>query len=200
MGMVLALDSLESYTDQYIACHECDLVHPVRRLGDGEIAACGRCGAVLYQQRKDSLNRSLAFALTGLILFIAANMFPLLTFEMEGRAQSNRLIDGTLAFWQSGYWELALLVFTASVAVPLMSLISILYVLGSPETQANPKGVHLCGPRDRPAQALGHVGGFHPRNHCCLRETRRCRNSDAGPVPGCLCRHGDCHHPCQCDS
>ncbi|RED48101.1 paraquat-inducible protein A [Aestuariispira insulae] len=140
METVLALEKLESYTDRYIACHECDLVHPVRRLLDGEIAACGRCGAVLYQQRRNSMDRSLAFALTGLILFIAANMFPLLTFEMEGREQSNRLIDGSLAFWKSGYWELGLLVFISSVAVPFFSLISILYVLLPLKFSRIPKG------------------------------------------------------------
>ena len=125
----MTLEKLDSYTDQYMACHECDMVHPVRRLRDGEVALCGRCGAVLYQQRKNSLDRSLAFALTGMILFIVANLFPLLTFEMEGRSQSSKLLDGTLEFLQGGYWGLGLLVFIASFLVPLMSLGTILYVL-----------------------------------------------------------------------
>jgi len=117
------------YTDEFMACHECDCLHPVRRLSHGEVAQCVCCGAVLYQQRYDSLNRALAFALTAFVLFILANLFPLLTFEMEGRTQSNRLLDGGFEFFTEGYWELGVIVLLFSFLVPLLSIIALLVLL-----------------------------------------------------------------------
>jgi len=112
-----------------VVCHECDLVHrriPVIR---GHKAGCRRCGATLYSTASRSFDRPLALALSGLILFAVANLCPFLTFEMQGRAQTNNLISGAIEFWQAGFGELALLVFLASIGLPLISLILIVYVL-----------------------------------------------------------------------
>ena len=59
--------------DSFIACHDCDLIHHIKPLADKGTAVCIRCGAVLYKHKPNSLERSLAFALAGLILFILAN-------------------------------------------------------------------------------------------------------------------------------
>ncbi len=65
-----------------IACHECDLLHRVRPIQDGAAAKCVRCGAVLYRQKRDSLDRTLALTVAGLILFAVANTFPFLAFDI----------------------------------------------------------------------------------------------------------------------
>jgi paraquat-inducible protein A len=52
-----------------------------------------------------------------------------MTIEIEGRSQHNSLISGVIAFWQSGYEGLSVLVFLMSVMLPLMTLLSMLYVL-----------------------------------------------------------------------
>jgi paraquat-inducible protein A len=112
-----------------VICHECDLPHarvPVER---GRRATCVRCGAGLYKAESQTLDRPLALALAGMVLFAAANFCPFLTFEMEGREQSNSLISGSIEFWNAGYWELATLVFLASICLPFLSLALILYVL-----------------------------------------------------------------------
>lgn len=56
-------------------------------------------------------------------------MFPLLTFEMDGRSQSNLLIDGSIAFWDAGYWELGVVVFISSVVAPLLVLLVLITLL-----------------------------------------------------------------------
>ncbi|MZR31881.1 paraquat-inducible protein A [Sneathiella litorea] len=125
----MAFDKDFNYTEDFRACPECDLIHSVPRIKEGEQGRCIRCGALLFVRHKNSLDRSLAFALTGLMFFILANVFPLLTFEMEGQAESNRLIDGAIAFWKAGYWELGIVVFISSVVAPSAVLLVLITLL-----------------------------------------------------------------------
>lgn len=125
----MEIDKDFTFTEALIACPECDLIHSVPSIREGEQGRCIRCGALLIVRHKNSLDRSLAFALTGLMFFILANIFPLLTFEMEGQSESNRLIDGAIAFWNAGYWELGIVVFISSVVAPLAVLLVLITLL-----------------------------------------------------------------------
>ncbi|TNE41129.1 MAG: paraquat-inducible protein A [Alphaproteobacteria bacterium] len=141
-GEVGAIDTDFSYTDKLLACPECDLVHTVSAIREGEQGRCIRCGALLYVRHRNSLDRALAFAISALMFFILSNMFPLLTFEMDGRTQSNRLIDGAIAFWNGGYWELGVVVFIFSVAAPLLVLLLLVMLLLPLRLGHMPPGPH----------------------------------------------------------
>jgi len=125
----VASEGGEPSVARLIACHECDLLHNVVPLAHGQSAKCTRCGAVLYRQKRDSIDRCLNFVVTGLILFFLANAFPFMTIEIEGRRQSNTLIAGALEFWRSGFEELAVIVFLMSVMLPLVTLLGMLHIL-----------------------------------------------------------------------
>jgi len=94
-----------------------------------ERARCARCGALLYAHKPDSLERTLALAVTGLILFVLSNVYPLMTFELQGQSQQNVLITGVLQLYAQGMWALAVLVFGVSILAPLLKLAGLLYVL-----------------------------------------------------------------------
>ncbi len=112
-----------------IACHECDLLQQLRPPPPGGSARCPRCGALLYRHKHDSINRSLALTLAGLILFLVANAFPFLAFEMQGQVTQTRLFTGVWDLYQQGMWALAGLVFFTTMLVPAAQLILMLYVL-----------------------------------------------------------------------
>lgn len=112
-----------------MACHDCDLLHHIQSLQEGETARCGRCGAVLYQHKRNSLDRTLALTITGLILYVVANIYPFLSFALEGRVQSNTLLTGVIELGAGGMWGLAGLVFFASMLAPLLKLLGMLAVL-----------------------------------------------------------------------
>jgi len=112
-----------------VACHDCDLLYPVRRLAAGESATCSRCGAVLYKGKADSVERALTLTISGLILFVLANAYPFMVLEIEGREQVNTLFTGVGELYSHGMWELALLVLMTSIGVPLMKLSATTYVL-----------------------------------------------------------------------
>jgi len=111
------------------ACHECGLIHRMSALPDGATARCRRCGAALYRERRDSLNRVLMLTIAALILFVIAHTFPFMTFKLEGRAQMSTLLSGVVQLYRDGMWPLALLVLATASLAPLLKLLGNLYVL-----------------------------------------------------------------------
>jgi len=112
-----------------IAGHSCDYLHRIVPLHDGEKAYCARCGTLLYQQNKNSLDRALALNLTALMLFIIANSFPFLTLKLNGMVEENLLISGVMTLYDMGMQGLAILVFVTSIGFPLLLMVAMLYLL-----------------------------------------------------------------------
>jgi len=112
-----------------IACHECDLLHRVRPLPVGTQARCTRCGAVLYRRRHNSLDRTLALNIAGLILFALANSFPFLAMNFEGQHQQIVLLTGIREMYRQGLPEIAVLVLLTTIISPLVQLTGLFYVL-----------------------------------------------------------------------
>lgn len=111
------------------ACPECDLLHEIGDLKKGHVGVCQRCGATLFRHQPNSLDRSLAFAITGIVFFLVANLFPILVFEMNGNMQINRLVDGAIEFLNSAYWSLGILVLISSVLAPFLVLLLLISIL-----------------------------------------------------------------------
>ncbi len=112
-----------------IACHECDLMQRVGTLPEGSTATCVRCGAILHKRKPNSIERTLAFALSGLILFGVTNAFPFLSLKIGAQVQETKLITGILELHKSGMSEIAFLVFFTTILVPFLQLTGILYVV-----------------------------------------------------------------------
>ena len=116
-------------TAHLIACHECDLVHQLGAVPPGGSARCVRCGAALYRPKRDSINRTLALALAGLILYIIANTFPFLAFKIGSQIRETTLTTGIFQLYQQGMGPIATLVLLTVVIVPAVHLLSMLYIL-----------------------------------------------------------------------
>ena len=84
---------------------------------------------MLYRHKPDSIDRTLMLTLAALILFVVANSFPFLTFKLEGRSTTMNLMTGVIQLYEDGMWPLALLVFGATILVPLVKLLATTYVL-----------------------------------------------------------------------
>ncbi|WP_054034360.1 paraquat-inducible protein A [Desulfatitalea tepidiphila] len=115
--------------NSYIACHDCDLLHRRQPLPPAGVATCSRCGTVLYRSRRNSLDRTLAMAVCGLILFIIANLSPFLTLKFEGQTQETNLVTGVMELYRQGMVPIALLVMATGIAFPLLELTGLIYML-----------------------------------------------------------------------
>jgi len=116
-------------THSLIACHDCDFLYRKHPLRYGERATCSRCGALLYQKKRDSLDRTLTLSLAALILFVLANAYPFMTFKLSGRIQESHLITGVEELYLQGFMELSVLVLLTSILLPLVKILGTLYVL-----------------------------------------------------------------------
>ena len=124
-----------------IACHDCDGLFPLEAIRLGLCAKCPRCGAVLYQPKKDTVERSLALVLTGLIFYIPANVFPIFILKTMGNVRENIMISGVIKLFREGLWDLAVLVFCASILIPLVKLMTLFYVLAAAKLRRKFAGV-----------------------------------------------------------
>ena len=112
-----------------IACHECDLIHRVKPLPIKGVANCTRCGSVLYRHKPNSLERTLALSLAGLVLFVLANSFPFLALKMESQLHQTNLITGIKVLYTQGMQGLAVVVLLTTILAPLAQLLGMLYLL-----------------------------------------------------------------------
>ena len=119
------------------SCHTCGLLS---RLGGLDAAHCPRCESRLHARTPDSLSRTWALVVLAYVLYIPANLLPILESRALLTAESNTLMSGILLFWESGSWMIAGLVFIASVVVPMTKLLALTWLLVSVQmkSRANP--------------------------------------------------------------
>ena len=111
------------------SCHDCTLL--VRAPSAGHHGRCPRCGAPIHRRKTNSIARTWALTLTAAMLYIPANVFPVMTVTSLGQAQSDTIMSGVFYLLHNGMWPLAALIFFASVFVPLLKLIAIAFLLTS---------------------------------------------------------------------
>ena len=106
-----------------LICHECHQLNPVQ---DGaEKQSCSRCGARVYGRRPNSLVRTWALLLTAAILYIPANLLPIMTVNSLGKGQTDTIMSGVIELVNYGMLPIATVVFVASILVPTFKLVGI---------------------------------------------------------------------------
>ena len=121
--------------DRPIACTACELLVTGARPG----SACPRCGAALHHRKPYAFTVTAALVAAAFMLYVPANALPVLTLVSLGNEQSNTIITGVLELIHNRLWPLAIIVFLASIVVPLLKLCGLTWMLlatlqGSPRT------------------------------------------------------------------
>ncbi|MGN6369430.1 MAG: paraquat-inducible protein A [Phycisphaerae bacterium] len=93
------------------------------------IAKCARCGSAIEKRTPGSLHVTGALALAALILYIPANVFPIMRLDMHGVETENTVWSGVKALWLGRDYFIAVVVFLASIAAPLLKLTGLFFVV-----------------------------------------------------------------------
>ena len=110
----------------YKVCKKCGAVNKK------DFKRCYRCGFKLDYD----INLSLSLAISGLVFYIPANLYPIIQTNKFFSSTTNTIIDGIFLLWQKGDYPIALIVFFASVLIPILKFIIIFYLIFSIKTKS----------------------------------------------------------------
>jgi paraquat-inducible protein A len=121
--MDVASDLLNS-----LACPSCELLSaPPPEMSDG--FCCPRCGGIVWRRKPNSIQRTWALVIAATLFYLPANIFPILTVELMGKGEPDTIISGVIELINAGMWEIAALIFFASITVPVLKLVGLSYLL-----------------------------------------------------------------------
>lgn len=105
-----------------VACTSCGLVHLPSD------STCARCGARLESRSAHSLQRVWAWMTAGLLLYIPANLYPMLLTSTLGDATQSTIIGGVIELVQHHSYGIAAIVFIASIVIPVMKFVAVAFL------------------------------------------------------------------------
>ncbi|MDR5853609.1 paraquat-inducible protein A [Caballeronia sp. LZ062] len=112
-----------------VGCHACGLVQPLARTVEKQ--RCTRCGAAVHRRNPDSIARTWALLISAAILYIPANVFPMLHTSSILGSEDDTIMSGVALFWSDGDYPLAAVIFIASILVPMLKLLSLAFLVVS---------------------------------------------------------------------
>lgn len=113
-----------------LSCHVCGQLVRIPEAGEG-MARCPRCRAPLHLRKPASVSTTWALTVAAILLYIPANLLPMMTTASLLSYQQDTIMSGVIFLWMAGSWPLAVVVFFASVMVPLLKIMALIYLLVS---------------------------------------------------------------------
>jgi len=108
-----------------IRCPICEAVN----YENHEKLRCRRCHSQIYHSKRVSYHKTIAYLLTAIILYIPANLYPILISKQFGLNTESTIMGGIMHLWEAGSYPIAIIILVASVFVPLLKFIFIIYLL-----------------------------------------------------------------------
>lgn len=93
-----------------------------------DVLYCAHCGHHL-RLGQTNLQTIWALLLAAAILYIPANLMPVMSVYLLGKGQPDTIVGGVIHLYQAGQWPLAVLIFLASLVIPLLKLMTLSYLL-----------------------------------------------------------------------
>jgi paraquat-inducible protein A len=105
-----------------IRCPTCDFLARYQSL---HAHHCPRCGERIFVRKPDSITRTTAYLVAAAVLYLPANLLPIMHTATLVGGEDDTIMSGVIVLVKTGSWPLALLVFFASIMVPLLKLIAL---------------------------------------------------------------------------
>lgn len=117
------MTGIRSAADEGLAsCHLCGKVSPVAA------EHCPRCYSKLHLRKPHSLERTWSFLIAAMAFYFPANLLPIMTVEGFGGTSSDTIMSGVINFWKSGDFLVAGIIFSASIMIPILKMISLVWL------------------------------------------------------------------------
>ena len=113
-------------------CQSCQMLN---RAAHGSVA-CARCGTPLHARKPHSIARGWMLLALASVLYIPANVLPVMQSGSIFGYQSDTILSGVMFLWRTGSWVLAVIIFTASIVIPLVKLFVVAFLLASAQRRS----------------------------------------------------------------
>jgi len=118
--------SNSAYSAGYLCCRQC---HKVLQVAQSYPVKCPRCHSNIYPRVPNSLNQSWALLISSFLLYIPANILPIMTLNKGGLLRTDTIMSGIINLVNIGMAPIALIIFVASILVPLLKMLALALIL-----------------------------------------------------------------------
>lgn len=109
-----------------LGCHVCGQVCRAPGAGEGDaVPACPRCGSTLHRRKPAVYTRTWALLIAAFLMYVPANVLPIMRTASLGDIDDNTIISGVVELWVKGSPGLAVIVFCASIVVPMLKFLAL---------------------------------------------------------------------------
>ena len=122
---------MSSFAESTAAAAGLACCHVCYKLAPESLHSCPLCGSALHLRKPNSLQRTAALILTAALLYIPANIFPIMTTTQLGRATDSTILGGVVLLIHHESYPIAAVIFIASVLVPLSKLFALTWLCWS---------------------------------------------------------------------
>lgn len=113
-------------------CHACGKVSPVSK------GHCPRCGSGLHMRKPQSVQRTIAFLIAATALYVPANVLPIMIISEIGGTTAATILGGLADFWNAGSYPIAIIIFTASIFIPIIKIVALAWLCAAATGKVNP--------------------------------------------------------------
>ena len=124
-GLVPAADNTAARPEHLVACESCGFV----QLEHAEASACERCEEPIHKRKPDMRRRVWAFLIAAAVVYVPANVLPMMEIRSALGNSVHTILGGVLELWRLGSWDLAIIVFVASVVVPITKIVALVALM-----------------------------------------------------------------------
>ncbi|WP_309498635.1 paraquat-inducible protein A [Sulfurovum sp.] len=111
--------------EDLIRCPVCEAVN----INKGKENVCRRCGSGIYKHRAFQTEKSWAYLITAIIAYIPANLYPMLITKQFASQEESTIFGGVIMLWEHGSYPIALVIFFASIIIPVFKFLIMIYLL-----------------------------------------------------------------------
>jgi paraquat-inducible protein A len=116
---------LEVKEEELLRCPTCEAVN----VDKGKENICRRCGSHIYKHQHFQTEKSWAYLITAMVAYIPANLYPMLVTKKFGHIEESTIFGGIVYLWEHGSYPIALIILFASIVIPILKFLVLLYLL-----------------------------------------------------------------------
>jgi paraquat-inducible protein A len=113
-------------------CHTCGRVAPVA------LGTCPRCGSRLHLRKPGSIQNTVALMIAAAALYIPSHLLPIMTVTEFGEVSHNTIISGMMTFWETRDYPIVIVIFTASILIPLLKIVALSWLCATATGRVHP--------------------------------------------------------------